>query len=31
MSKYQGEKDDKEIKKLIFLLNYLSKPEIKDV
>lgn len=31
MSKYNGEKEDQEIKKLIFMLNHLSKPEIKDV
>lgn len=31
MSKYKGEKEDREIKKLIFLLNHLSKPEMKDV
>jgi TFIIF-interacting CTD phosphatase-like protein len=31
MSHYEGQKDDQEIKKLLFFLNHLAKAEIKDV
>ncbi len=31
MSQYNGDKEDQEIKKLLFLLNHLAKPEVKDI
>ena len=31
VSQYKVEKEDQEIKKLLFLLNHLAKPEIKDI